>query len=516
MIVIMKPNASEEAVKRVTGIIETKGLTAHLSKGDQVTIIGVVGDKTRLYGSNIEITDGVDKVVSVTESYKLANKKFHPEPSVIKVQNTEIGPKTLTVMAGPCAIESSSQLMETAFAVKKSGATFLRGGAYKPRTSPYSFQGLETEGLKYMKEAREATGLSVICEVTSGHAIESAVQYVDMLQIGARNMQNFELLKEAGKTSLPILLKRGLSATIDEWLNAAEYIMSEGNENVVLCERGIRTYETSTRNTLDLSAVPVLRQRTHLPIIVDPSHATGVRAYVEPLSKAAIAAGAVLGTFMGSINGLLVTKMRLQPFIATLGTMSVFRGIAYVVTGGWPVLNIPDAYRKSLGAKVIGDVPISIFVLFAIAVIAHILLKKTRFGNYLFAVGGNEEAANLSGVNVDRTKILAYSMCGFCVAFAGMIMLANLGTGEPATGQGYELDAIAASAIGGTRMAGGKGSILGTFLGALLLAALKIGLIITGVSTFWQYIVTGIIIVIAAYFEEIQSKLSSKFSKAQA
>ena len=292
MIVIMKPNASEEAVKRVTGIIESKGLTAHLSKGDQVTIIGVVGDKTRRYGSYIEITDGVDKVVSVTESYKLANKKFHPEPSVIKVQNTEIGPKTLTVMAGPCAIESSSQLMETAFAVKKSGATFLRGGAYKPRTSPYSFQGLETEGLKYMKEAREATGLSVICEVTSGHAIESAVQYVDMLQIGARNMQNFELLKEAGKTSLPILLKRGLSATIDEWLNAAEYIMSEGNENVVLSERGIRTYETSTRNTLDLSAVPVLRQRTHLPIIVDPSHATGVRAYVEPLSKAAIAAGA--------------------------------------------------------------------------------------------------------------------------------------------------------------------------------------------------------------------------------
>ena len=178
MIVIMKPNACEEAVKRVTGIIESKGLTAHLSKGDQVTIIGVVGDKTRLYGSNIEITDGVDKVVSVTESYKLANKKFHPEPSVIKVQNTEIGPKTLTVMAGPCAIESSSQLMETAFAVKKSGATFLRGGAYKPRTSPYSFQGLETEGLKYMKEAREATGLSVICEVTSGHAIQSAVQYV--------------------------------------------------------------------------------------------------------------------------------------------------------------------------------------------------------------------------------------------------------------------------------------------------------------------------------------------------
>ena len=182
--------------------------------------------------------------------------------------------------------------METAFAVKKAGATFLRGGAYKPRTSPYSFQGLEIEGLKYMQEAREATGLRVICEVTSEHAIEAAVKYVDMLQIGARNMQNFELLKEAGKSGLPVLLKRGLSATIDEWLNAAEYIMSEGNEQVVLCERGIRTFETATRNTLDLSAVPVLRQKTHLPVIVDPSHATGVRAYVEPLAKAAVACGA--------------------------------------------------------------------------------------------------------------------------------------------------------------------------------------------------------------------------------
>ncbi len=292
MIVIMKPKASEEAIKKVISLIESRGLVSHLSKGDQVTIIGVVGDKSKLTGSNIEISDGVDKIVSVTESYKLANRKFHPEPTEIKLHNTIIGPSTMTVMSGPCAIESHEQLMETAFAVKKAGATFLRGGAYKPRTSPYSFQGLETEGLKYMKEAREATGLSVICEVTSAHAIEEAVKYVDMLQIGARNMQNFELLKEAGKTALPILLKRGLCATIDEWLNAAEYIMSEGNEAVVLCERGIRTYETSTRNTLDLSAIPVLRSRTHLPIIVDPSHATGVRAYVEPLAKAAIAAGA--------------------------------------------------------------------------------------------------------------------------------------------------------------------------------------------------------------------------------
>lgn len=292
MIIIMKPNASEEAVQNVIHLIQSKGLHSHLSKGDQVTIVGVVGDKSKLHGSNIEISDGVDKIVNVTESYKLVNKKFHPKDSVIPVGNTVIGPGNVTVMAGPCAIESRDQLMETAAAVKQAGATFLRGGAYKPRTSPYSFQGLEEEGLKYMKEPREATGLNVICEVTSAHAIEAAVKYVDMLQIGARNMQNFELLKEAGKSGVPVLLKRGLSATIDEWLNAAEYIISEGNPNIVLCERGIRTYETSTRNTLDISAVPVIRAKSHLPVIVDPSHATGVRAYVEPLAKAAVAVGA--------------------------------------------------------------------------------------------------------------------------------------------------------------------------------------------------------------------------------
>lgn len=292
MIIIMKPGASSEAVEKVTSLIQSKGLQAHLSKGDEVTIVGVVGDKTKLQGSNIEISDGVDKIVNVTESYKLVNKKFHPESSVIPVGNTEIGPDTFTVMAGPCAIENHDQLLQSAYAVKKAGATFLRGGAYKPRTSPYSFQGLEEEGLKYMKEAREVTGLNIICEVTSLRAMETAVKYVDMLQIGARNMQNFELLKEVGKSGIPVLLKRGLAATIDEWLNAAEYIISEGNPNIVLCERGIRTYETATRNTLDISAVPVVRAKSHLPIIVDPSHATGVRAYVEPLSKAAVAAGA--------------------------------------------------------------------------------------------------------------------------------------------------------------------------------------------------------------------------------
>lgn len=292
MIIIMKPHASKEAVQKVTSLIESKGLHAHLSEGTEVTIVGVVGDKSLLAGSNLELSEGVEKIVPVTESYKLVNKKFHPEPSSVAVGHTSIGPDTLTIMAGPCAIESREQLLETAEAVKKAGATILRGGAYKPRTSPYSFQGLEEEGLKYMKEAREATGLAVICEVTSLRALETAVKYVDMLQIGARNMQNFELLKEVGKSGLPVMLKRGLAATIDEWLNAAEYIISEGNPNIVLCERGIRTYETSTRNTLDLSAVPVIRQKSHLPIIVDPSHATGVRAYVEPLSKASVAAGA--------------------------------------------------------------------------------------------------------------------------------------------------------------------------------------------------------------------------------
>lgn len=292
MIIIMKPDASEKAIENVTHMIEEKGLAAHLSKGTQVTIIGVVGDKSLLSDCNVELSEGVEKIVPVTESYKLVNKKFHPDDSFVQVGPSVIGPGTLTVMAGPCAIENRKQLLDTAFAVKKARATFLRGGAYKPRTSPYSFQGLEEEGLKYMKEAREATGLPVICEVTSGHAIESAVKYVDMVQIGARNMQNFELLKEVGRAGIPVLLKRGLSATIDEWLNSAEYILAAGNPNVVLCERGIRTYETATRNTLDLSAVPVIRSKSHLPIIVDPSHATGVRAYVEPLSKAALACGA--------------------------------------------------------------------------------------------------------------------------------------------------------------------------------------------------------------------------------
>lgn len=292
MIIVMKENATDDAVKNVLTIVKECGFEPHLSKGEQVTIIGVIGNKSNLKNINFELITGVDKVVPVTESYKLANKKFHPIPSTIKVGKTSIGPGNLTVMAGPCAVESEEQLLLIAHNVAKSGATFIRGGAYKPRTSPYSFQGLEEEGLKYMERAKNETGLSTICEVTSLDAINAAVKYIDMIQIGARNMQNFQLLKEAGASGLPVLLKRGLSATIDEWLNAAEYIISEGNPNVVLCERGIRTFETATRNTLDISAVPVLKEKTHLPVIVDPSHATGVRSYVAPLAKAAVACDA--------------------------------------------------------------------------------------------------------------------------------------------------------------------------------------------------------------------------------
>ncbi len=291
MIIVMKPDATEENIKNVVNVIELNNLQTHISKGSSVTIIGIIGDKSKL-PSTIAMLGGVDKLVPVTESYKLANKKFQQSPTVISIGDVKIGGGHFAIMAGPCAVESREQLLETAFDIKKAGAQILRGGAYKPRTSPYSFQGLETEGLKYMAEAREKTGLKIVCEVTDEHALKNAAEYVDIIQIGARNMQNFTLLKEAGKLKIPVLLKRGLAATIDEWLNAAEYILSEGNESVILCERGIRTYETSTRNTLDISAVPVIKSKSHLPIIVDPSHASGVREYVAPLSKAAVGAGA--------------------------------------------------------------------------------------------------------------------------------------------------------------------------------------------------------------------------------
>ncbi len=292
MIIVMKPGSQDTDVKEITNVLESLGLGVHISQGTERTIIGVIGDKRVLNDVPLELMSGVEKLVPIVEPYKLSGKTFKPEPSIVDVNGVKIGGKGLVMMAGPCAIESREQILSAARAVKKSGAQFLRGGAFKPRTSPYSFQGLEEEGLKLLKEAKDETGLQIVSEVTSERNVETAVDFVDMFQIGARNVQNFQLLREVGRSGKPVLFKRGPSTTIEEWLNAAEYIMSEGNYNVVLCERGIRTFETATRNTLDLSAVPVVKAFSHLPIIVDPSHAAGKSQYVLPLSKAAIAAGA--------------------------------------------------------------------------------------------------------------------------------------------------------------------------------------------------------------------------------
>lgn len=291
MIIVMRPDAIEQNISDITTLLKNFGLDVHISKGSECTIIGVIGDKRALRDIPIELMAGVDKTVPIVESYKLSSRTFSPKNSIVDVDGVKIGGTELVIMAGPCAIESEEQFITAAKAVKKSGAKILRGGAFKPRTSPYSFQGLEEEGLRLIDLARKETGLKVVTEVTSEKAVEQSFDHVNMFQIGARNVQNFELLKEVGKSGKPVLLKRGQSTTIDEWLNAAEYIMSEGNYNVVLCERGIRTFETATRNTLDISAVPVIKSKSHLPIIVDPSHAAGKSIYVAPLSRAAIAAG---------------------------------------------------------------------------------------------------------------------------------------------------------------------------------------------------------------------------------
>ena len=292
MVIIMNADATAENIKNVIEEIQGVGLTAQIMEGAQQKIIGVIGDKARMGSLPIDAMDGVEKTVEISNSYKLASREFHPQSTIVDVDGVKIGGGNLVVMAGPCAVESREQLFEAADLVKKSGAQFLRGGAYKPRTSPYSFQGLEETGLRYLAEARERTGLKIVTEVTEVEAVATVAQYADMLQIGARNMQNFRLLKEVGRSDKPVLLKRGLAATLNEWLNAAEYIMSEGNPNVVFCERGIRTYETYTRNTLDLSAVAAIKHLSHLPIIVDPSHGTGKWRMVKPMAFAAVAAGA--------------------------------------------------------------------------------------------------------------------------------------------------------------------------------------------------------------------------------
>lgn len=292
MIIIMKPNAEKEAIEKLKSKVESLGVKVNMSEGENCCVLGLIGDTRKIDPNQFLTDENVDKVLRVQEPFKLANRKFHPQDSVIKVGENSIGGDKIAVMAGPCSVESEEQIISIAKQVKESGATFLRGGAFKPRTSPYSFQGLKEDGLELLKLAKQETGLPIVTEVMAVNQIEKVMESADILQIGARNMQNYDLLKEVGKTDKPILLKRGFSATIEEFIMSAEYIMAEGNQNVIFCERGIRTFETYTRNTLDLSAIPALKKLTHLPVIVDPSHATGLWWMVEPLAKAAIAVGA--------------------------------------------------------------------------------------------------------------------------------------------------------------------------------------------------------------------------------
>jgi 3-deoxy-7-phosphoheptulonate synthase len=292
MIIVLKPDITEEQINRVAERIRAEGLDVHISKGRFRTIIGVIGDEELIRSLPLEAWPEVEKVMPVLKPYKLVSLEFKAEPTVVEVRGVRIGGGTFTVMAGPCSVESLEQLLATAEHVKREGARVLRGGAYKPRTSPYSFQGLGPEGLRLLKEVSDKTGLPVVTEVMDVRQIEPVSEYADILQIGARNMQNFNLLSEVGKAGKPVLMKRGFSNTIEEFLMAAEYIAREGNDQIILCERGIRTFETATRNTLDISAVPVLKRLTHLPVVVDPSHAAGRSDIVPELSLAALAAGA--------------------------------------------------------------------------------------------------------------------------------------------------------------------------------------------------------------------------------
>ncbi len=292
MLVVMKPDATQPEIDAVVEKIRSLGLTPHPIPGAQRVAIGITGNKGGLEPDQFQALPGVADAIRVSQPFKLVSREVKAEDTVIDVGGVPLGGKALAVMAGPCSVESREQLLETAHAVKKAGARFLRGGAYKPRTSPYEFQGLAEEGLKLLALAREETGLKVVTEVMDVETLPMVADYADVLQIGARNMQNFSLLKQVGALRKPVLLKRGLSATIKEWLMAAEYIVSKGNHRVALCERGIRTFETMTRNTLDLNAVPVLKALTHLPVMVDPSHGIGIRSAVLPMARAAVACGA--------------------------------------------------------------------------------------------------------------------------------------------------------------------------------------------------------------------------------
>lgn len=292
MIIIMKPKTAQNSIDSLVDELEGRGMQVQRNSGVDCTVLGVIGDVASLDPNDFLMRDGVERVMSVSEPFKKANRKFHPEDSVIDCAGVKVGGRKLALIAGPCSVESIEQVTGIALAVRASGASMLRGGAFKPRTSPYAFQGLKLEGLTMLEEARRESGLPIVTEIMSPALVEEFDRRVDVIQVGARNMQNFDLLRELGKTQKPILLKRGLSATVEEWLMSAEYIMAAGNPNVILCERGIRTFETYTRNTLDLSAVLAVKQLSHLPVMVDPSHATGKAWMVERLSLAAVAAGA--------------------------------------------------------------------------------------------------------------------------------------------------------------------------------------------------------------------------------
>lgn len=291
MIVILKQNAKEDKIKQLLHDMKLQGIKASIVKGEQKQIITLIGDTTKINSDNLLANDIVENIKRISEPYKEANRKFHPKDTIISMSNQKIGEGNFTVIAGPCSVESEKQIIQIAQSVKQSGAAMLRGGAYKPRTSPYAFQGLRQEGISLLLKAKKVTGLPIVTEIMSIRDLDQ-FEDVDMIQVGARNMQNFELLKELGHCKKPIFLKRGLANTIQEWLMSAEYIMSGGNPNVILCERGIRTFETMTRNTLDISAVTIIKQISHLPVFVDPSHAAGIPSLIEPLSKASIAAGA--------------------------------------------------------------------------------------------------------------------------------------------------------------------------------------------------------------------------------
>ena len=292
MIIVLKQGTTQQEIDTVTNAVVARGVSVSPIVGTEMTILGLTGDTSRIDPDQLESFHCVERIMKVAEPFKKANRAFHPAPSKIKIGNTVVGGKKLAIMAGPCSVESNEQITAVAQAVKDAGATVLRGGAFKPRTSPYSFQGLAYEGLDMLCHAREQTGLPIVTELMSPYDIDTFVDKVDCIQVGARNMQNFDLLKQLGKIRKPILLKRGLSATIEEWLMSAEYIMAGGNEQVILCERGIRTFETSMRNTLDISAVPMLKKMTHLPVVIDPSHAAGIAFMVPSLAKAAVAVGA--------------------------------------------------------------------------------------------------------------------------------------------------------------------------------------------------------------------------------